>query len=172
MGQVMRLKNFVTALMVICLWLPSTSQAYDQGEALRGLKGVKVLVNYLNPVLEKLGLEKAQVKTEVEKRLKKLGVKVLKRAKHPAMSTLYVIINVVPVKSKKMLIYSISVMLVEWAYLKRGIGAVGDLQEVHAINWYKGRLGYTKITSAQIIMKPLQGLVGEFISDYMAVNEY
>lgn len=171
MGRIMRLKNFVTALMVICLWLPSTSQAYDQKEALRGLKGVKVIVEYLNPVMEKLGLEKAQVNTEVEKRLKQLGVKVYKRAKPPAMSTLYVVINGVPVKSKGMLVYSISLMLVEWAYLKRGVGAVGDLQEVHAINWYKGRLGYIPSGSIKILMKPVQELVEKFISDYLAVNQ-
>lgn len=168
----MNFKNFVIALVLICLWLPSTSQAYDQKEALRGLKGVKVLVNYLNPVVEKLGLEKAQVKTEVEKKLKQLGLKVYQKAKPPAMSTLYVAINGVPVKSKAMLIYSTSVMLVEYAYLKRGVGAVGDLKEIHAINWQKGRIGYTKIGSAKIIMKPIQQLVEEFISDYLAVNQF
>ena len=167
----MNLKNFVTALIMICLWLPSTSQAYDQKEALRGLKGVKVSVTYLNPVIERLGLSKTQVQTEVEKRLKQLGVKVFKQAKPPAMSTLYVVINVLHVKSKALFIYSISLNLLEWAYLKRGIGAVGDLQEVHAINWYKGNIGYIQKDSTKILMKPVQELVDKFISDYFEVNK-
>jgi len=167
----MNLKNFVTALVVICLWFPSTSQAYDQKEALRGLKGVQVSVNYLNPWIERIGLSKTQVETEVEKRLKQLGVKVVKQAKPPAMSTLYVNINGVPVKSKGIFIYSISLALSEWAYLKRGVGTVGDLQEVRAINWFKGNLGYIKIGSTKILMQPVQELVDKFISDYLAVNQ-
>lgn len=167
----MNLKNLVTALIVICLWLPSTSQAYEQKEALRGLKGVQVHVKYLNPVIETLGLSKDHVETEVEKRLKQLGVHVLKRAKPPAMSTIYVVINGVQMRSKTTLIYSISVMLLEWAYLKRGIGAVGDLQEVHAINWYKGNIGYVQSGSIKMLMRPVRELVDKFISDYLAVNQ-
>jgi hypothetical protein len=170
-GQIMNLKNFVTALIVICLWFPATSQAYDQKEALRGLKGVKVTVEYLNPMIERLGLSKTQVKTEVEKQLKKLGVHVFNEAKPPAMSTLYVVVNGLQTKSKATLIYSISVNLVEWAYLKRGIGLVGDLQEVHAINWYKGNIGYMPSDSIKMLMKPLQQLVDKFILDYLAVNQ-
>lgn len=167
----MNLKNFVTALMVICLWLPSISQAYEQKEALRGLKGVKVSVTYLNPVIESLGLSRTQVKAKVAKRLKRLGVKVLKKVKPPARSTLCVIINGLQIKSKAMLIYSVNVMLLEWAYLKRGIGSVGDLQEVHAINWYKGTIGYMRTGSTKDLMKPVQNLVDKFISDYLTVNQ-
>ena len=105
-------------------------------------------------MIERLGLSKTQVKTEVENKLKKLGVHVFKEAKPPAMSTLYVVINSLQTKSKATLIYFISVNLVEWAYLKRGIGLVGDLQEVHAINWYIGKIGYMPSNSIKMLMKP------------------
>jgi hypothetical protein len=66
--------------------------------------------------------------------------------------------------------HHIGVNLVEWVFLKREIGSVGDLMEVQATDWYNGKVGFVGTSSVKIILKNLEELVDKFSYDYLSVN--
>lgn len=157
--------------LAACLWWPSWVFALDQKDGLRGLKGVHVVVENLRPEVERLGLTKKVVQATVEQRLRRMKIKVLGKPKPPALSTLYIVVKTFDVKPRGILVYGINLMLMEYAYLKREVGSVGDLREVRAINWFKGSVGYVGPPSAIGVLKKVEELVDLFISDYLAVNQ-
>jgi hypothetical protein len=77
-GLTMKFKAAVVALVVVLLLLSGVSHALtDKQKVLVGLKGVHVFVEKIHPEVEGLGLTTEQIKTDVEMRLRKGGVKVL-----------------------------------------------------------------------------------------------
>src|SRR5208282_415483 len=74
----MKLKAIAVLLGVVLLLLPTFSHALTtKQEALVGLKGVYVYVDKMDPQTERLGLTQDQIKTDVELRLRKAGVRIL-----------------------------------------------------------------------------------------------
>jgi hypothetical protein len=160
------------ALVIICLGLPSFSWAYDQKEVLRGLKGVKVVIQDISPDIQRLGLNTDQIKSNVETQLRKVGIKVLKSFAPPAMTALYVNVHaMIPSHAKNVVVYSVNVMVFENVYLKRGIGTVGDLKEVRAADWIKATVGLVGTSYVNHIYKKVELEVDKFISDYLAMNQ-
>jgi hypothetical protein len=168
----MNRKKFAAAIILLCVWVSSLSWAYNQKEVLRGIKGVKVVVEDISPDIERLGLNKSKIQSNVESQLRKVGIKVLKAFKPPAMTALYINVYVLnPGQSRSVLVYAINIMVYENAYLKREIGSVGDLKEVRAADWYKGMVGIIGVTHTKEIYTKVEEQVNKFISDYLAVNQ-
>ena len=68
------------SLMGVLLVAATAATALDtQGtrETLRGLEGVEVLVENLSPEVERDGIDKTTIKTDVELKLRQTGIKVL-----------------------------------------------------------------------------------------------
>jgi hypothetical protein len=171
----MNCKNFflaiAVALALVCLGRPSFSWAFDQKEVLRGLKGVKVVVERIDPAVERLGLTQSQIQRNVEAQIRKVGIRVLNYYKPPAMTALYVNVHsLIPAQAKSVVVYSINVMVFENAYLKRDVGSVGDLKEVRAADWNNAMVGLVDIPHINNIYKKVELQVDKFISDYLAVN--
>ncbi len=171
-----RKKPFVTlaaALVIVCLGLPSFSwAAYDQKEVLRGLKGIKVIVEPLSPDVQRLGLDANQIKNNVENQIRKVGIKILKAYQPPAMTALYINVHTfIPYQAKTVVVYSINVMVYENVYLKRGIGTVGDLKEVRAADWINASVGFVGVNHINDIYKKVELQVDKFVSDYLSVNQ-
>jgi hypothetical protein len=97
--------KFVTTVVIFCLLFSSLSFAFEQKKALRGLKGVTVVVSYIPPEIERLGLKRNMIQANVETKLKKLGIKVYKKLKSPTTPILLVRINAIYVKSKSIISY-------------------------------------------------------------------
>jgi hypothetical protein len=166
------LVTIVAALVIICLGLPSFSFAYDQKEVLRGLKGVKVVVENINPDVQRLGLTQSRIQSNVEDQIRKVGIKILKAYKPPAMTGLYINVHtLIPYQAKTIVVYSINVMVYENVYLKRDVGTVGDLKEVRAADWVTASVGLLGVSHVNDIYKKVQLQVDKFISDYLAVNQ-
>lgn len=163
----------VAALVIICLGLPSSSwAAYDQKEVLRGLKGVKVVVEPINPEVQRLGLDANQIKSNVEDKVRKVGIKIFKSFQPPAMTALYINVHtLIPYQAKTIVVYSINVMVYENVYLKRDIGTVGDLKEVRAADWILSLVGLLSANRVNDIYKKVELQVDKFISDYLAMNQ-
>jgi hypothetical protein len=162
----------VAALVIICLGLPSFSWAYDQREVLRGLKGIKVIVEPINPDVQRFGLNTNQIQSNVENQIRKVGIKILKASQPPAMTALYInVYTLIPYQAKTIVVYSINVMVFENVYLKRGIGTVGDLKEVRAADWLKASVGLLGVSHVNDIYKKVELQVDKFISDYLAMNQ-
>jgi hypothetical protein len=156
------------ALVVAFLLLPGVSYALtDNQEALVGLKGVEVLVEVvvekIKPEAEHLDL-KDMIKTDVELRLRKAGVKVLTqedRLKIPGWPCLYVNTSILP--ERHLCAILIKVEVGEMVTLARG-------QEVYAPIWRTSRLGIGGEPIERNIRDKVGDLVDEFINDYLAAN--
>ena len=87
------------------------------------------------------------------------------------MTSLYVNIHVLnPPGAKTVIVYSINIMLFETAYLKRGVGTVGDLKEVRAADWVTGTVGLVGVNRIGDIRNRVDLQLDKFISDYLAAN--
>jgi hypothetical protein len=172
MNRQRSLAAIVVAVVIVSLGLPSFSWAYDQKEVLRGLKGIKVVVENIDPRVERLGLSQSQIQSNVEAQIRRVGIKILKTYKPPAMTALYVNVHtLIPSQAKTIMVYSINVMVYENVYLKRDIGTVGDLKEVRAADWVNAMVGLIGIPHIRDIYKKVELQVDKFISDYLAVNQ-
>jgi len=84
----------VVALVLTLLLLPGVSHALTaEQKVLVGLKGVFVFVESTQPEQPRVGLTKDQIRTDVELRLRKAGVRVLteeERLQMPGMPYLFV----------------------------------------------------------------------------------
>jgi hypothetical protein len=167
MGNRLKTNAAMLALTMTLFLLPIPAAALKfagQREALTGLKGVGVEVTPLRPEAERLGLTTGQIKTDVELRLRKAGVRVLtadevnETTGHPIL-----FITVTPSISSGLCAYMINVQLGEVASLARG-------NAVYATTWLTNGVG----TFWTQDMRKIRGYVGdcidEFINDYLAAN--
>ncbi len=71
-------KKIAALIVLACLCWPSLAfpASFDQREVLRGLKGLKVVVENIPPDIEGLGLTKKDVQSDVEARLRQAGLKI------------------------------------------------------------------------------------------------
>ena len=134
----MRKKGLIAIFTMLFLLLHTFSLAGDEPNqtALRGLKGVYVLVESLAPEAEQLGLNKGQLKTDVELRLRKAGVRVLTKEEWkriPGVPYLYVNVNTFIRAGSALCAYSTSVVLNEMVMLARGFPTVGAIWSTGAV---------------------------------------
>ena len=64
-------KKIAALIVLVCLCWPSLAcpKVFEQSEVLRGLKGLKVVVENIPPDIERLGLTKRDVQNDVETRI-------------------------------------------------------------------------------------------------------
>ena len=157
----------MVALVMALLLLPGVSHALkDEQEALIGLNGVYVLIEHLNSQAESLGLTTDQIKTDVELRLRKAGIRVLTKEESlatPGSPYLYVYVGTYIKEKNPIIAFSNSVELKESVTLANGFKTTGSI-------WSAASIGlFTKEN-----IKQIRGSVGErvdeFINDFLAAN--
>ena len=169
----------LAAMLVICasvLWAANKTDsqispeftALERKDTLKGLQGVFVAVEAIKPEIEKYGLTKQQLQTDVELQLLQNGIKVLSEPKWfsmPGMPYLYVNVTAVISEGPQYVAYSISLHLNQNTLLLRDItkGCVASTWHMNSI----GSVGLSKITT---IREAVKDHVDMFISDYLAVN--
>jgi len=163
----MKTKALTAVALLVLLLLPGVSHALtDDQTALVGLKGVQVVVEKIDPQAELLGLTKAQIKTEVELRLRKAGIRVLtgkERLETPEMPWLYVNVTVFPPQDLPLAAFSIHVELKEIVTLANGSTTVGSI-------WDTGYVGIVGKEKIREMRKLVDDYVDKFINDYLAAN--
>ena len=121
-----RIWSIVVIILSFFLFLESSILAINglsNRATLRGLKGVRVLVEKLPPEVEQEGLKRDQVQMEVESRLRTAGIKVL--TKEEAFNTLgepflYINVNVNIAKTESDIYpYGIDMSLIQKVSLLR-----------------------------------------------------
>jgi hypothetical protein len=168
----MDVRKIVAVLLMVCVAQPALAFTYDQREVLRGLKALKVVTETIPTEIERLGLTRKDIQSDVETKLRKAGIKILPAYKPPSMTTFYVNVHtLIPSQARTIVVYSINIMLFENAYLKRDAGTVGDLKEVRAANWMKATVGLLGVGNISQIRKKVEEQVNKFISDYLAMNQ-
>jgi hypothetical protein len=153
--------------MVAVLLFPGVSHALTHNQkALVGLRGVNVIVENISPKAENLGLTAEQIKTDVELRLRKAGVRVLtakERLAIPGMPYLYVNVSIAFSRDSTLVSYAALVALREWVTLANGF-------ETDAAIWNTGMVGGCGINHIREIRIDVGDQVDKFINDYLAAN--
>jgi len=170
----------IAVAAIVCvagIWVGTTRGVDEDDEEAKelerkplvGLKGVNVTIGEIEPEIEKLGLTKAMLQTEVELELRKYGIKVLsekERRETVGNPYLYVRVNTIWEPPDAYVIYSTSVELKE---------AVTILRPPYntifmATTWDSGYVGRVGTNNVKTIKDHVIESVREFINDYLAAN--
>jgi len=175
-GRKMKIKKLwiVVTVLAICISVLWATNKYDPRDALKGLQGVRVLVEILEPEVEKSGLTTQQLQTDVELRLRQNGIRVLSEQEQlstPGMPYLYVNVNIMIRKDiplVQLAVYVISVKLKQNVFLARDTTKLCIASTWDSKGSNVGSVGLDKIETT--IRKNIKDNVDEFINDYLAVN--
>jgi hypothetical protein len=172
---------FLAALLGICasvIWAvdktesqttpQTTFNVVDGRDTLKGLQGVGVCVEYLPPEVEKYGLTKQQLQTDVELRLRQNGIRVFSAQElvlTSGMPFLYVNIHIVATGDFGLAAYSISLKLMQNVFLARD-----RTKSCLASTWDRNWTGSVGVNKIETLRESVKDSVDMFINDYLAAN--
>ncbi len=137
--------------------------------SLKGLKGVYVLTEDVNPDLIKYGLHRGSIQTEVETKLRRAGIKVLSKEEcleDPGMPYLCIRTNSKKYASSGYYVFSVRVELVQKVILNRDKNI-----SCSAVTWYSSLFtGMIIAENAHQIKDTVKEGADKFIDDYLSVN--
>jgi hypothetical protein len=166
----------VVGLLLMGLPIPTVPQAGlivttpREPDGLKGLTGVCLVVEPLNDDLEQAGLHKADIRTDVQRKLQQAGIRVLTLQEGmgtTGMPLLY--IHVLTHKNARVPLYAfaITVELKEDVALRRNPQIIVITATVWEVGQYAGLVGQDKIPELRDYVKDL---VDEFCNAYLTAN--
>lgn len=143
------------------------AQKISQEDALRGLSGVSVFVDQINPEAQRDGLARGQLQTDVEVRLRKAGISVLPNAdpETPLFPQLYVKVRVVKRREFNLYAFSITVQVNDFVDLRRK-----PTRSAVVTVWDTDTAGSVGTDKIRTVRDAVGDLVDEFINHYLAQN--
>jgi hypothetical protein len=164
------LRFFLASVLLLWSVAPATASDSDIDRAsLKGLKGVFVLVEDMNPAEEQAGLKAADIKADVEQKLRAAGIPLLTQAEDntaPGMPTLYVSVSVASSTTTGLWPFSIDVNLEQQATLKRS----PDTFVPTAVTWHVGSIGAVDKSDIRSLLDRVNQEISRFINAYLKVN--
>ena len=169
-------------LVMACTSLPLIGVAGDGGkkddkgtepavktrlDSLKGLSGVYLLVEPLSPDVERAGLTSAQLRADVELRLRSSSIRVMSRKdvlKQPGTPHLYLNANLMKSDSE-FWVFDISLEFIQETFLKRNRDGL-----FRAKTWGISATGYATGGRLVRIREKLRDLTDRFCNDYLAAN--
>jgi hypothetical protein len=146
------------------------SGAFDDEIAratLRRVEGVQVVVASVAPAVERAGLTRQQLQTNVEFQLQQAGMRVLtyeERHAMPGAPWLYIHVNVVLSPDVRLVPYHIRVELRQGAILQT------YLYQADVSTWNAGETGVVGKTQLASLRTYVRDRVDEFITAYLSVH--
>lgn len=131
-------------------------------DILKGLEAIHVLVENLTPEVERLGLTRQALQTDVELLLHKYGIET---TKSPLSHVLYIKVSVLP-NDLGFVAFSISVDLTDLVIPVRN----PTITIVDARVWHNGSVGSVGKNRIRSIHENVKDVVEIFINDYLAAN--
>ncbi len=165
-----RLSHIVTAVIVLLMILPGMVLGFDDEwsrETLRGIKGVRVVVGPIRPEIEKTGLTRSQIQTNVELKLRMAGVSVwspkypVKRHEQYEWGQLYVFADILRIWSGAY-VYVLQLEVTQFTHLAR------NKKIAMAATWSKGTYGIDE--DLDKVRSTAKDLVDSFINAWLSVN--
>jgi hypothetical protein len=150
----------VAALLVLAIAHPAlaTDESVER-QTLKGIKVISVQVEALRPEVESDGLTQAQIKADVERRLREVGIQV----NDGATATLIVNVNAVLV-GQGAPVYAVSAQVdFEQDVVVRGLDAT-------ARTWSIGGIAAVGKANLPMVRDFVRGKVDKFIDAYFSVN--
>ena len=158
-----------TAFFVFAFPTAVASDSEIDRASLKGLTGVFVLVEDLNPPEEQAGLKAADIQTDVEEKLRLAGIPLLNKAQSvitPGMPTLYISVSVASSATSDLWPFNIDVDLEQNATLTRN----SEIFVPTAVTWHVGAIGSVAKSDIPNIRDRVRGQVDRFVRAYLAVN--
>ncbi len=150
-----------------CVSDVSAQQPKYEIESLRGLKGVSVEIEKLSFNIEKDGLKREQIKTDVELKLRLAGIKVVTEEEsinEPGQPYLFVNVNS---NKSELGFYSFSITI----ELNQLVLLIRDLDTIFtACTWSTKTVGFAGVEKVGQIRDYIKDDVDLFINDYLFVN--
>jgi hypothetical protein len=150
---------------------PEPTYAADERTTLRGLKGVGVVVENLQPqaVLARLGLTEETIRVDTELQLRQHGIRVLSPDEvgmAPGMPRLYIMVCVLAVNNQVPTVATfISAELTQRVSLHRD-----PLIECLATTWHRTGRWPVPLSEIEKVRAATKDVVSMFINDYLAAN--
>jgi hypothetical protein len=157
----------ITAAFLFCSTLMAQGDNELSRKSLKGLTGVWVGIEPLDPDAEKDGLSEDQIQTDVELRLRMAGIKVLtqeQRLATPGMPLLYIRLNTFIYERSYP--FSINISLIQSVSLKRDPQISID----QATTWNVGDVGCVGPANVKQIRDVIKDHVDKFINAWLSVN--
>ena len=140
-----------------------------QIQSLVGVKGVWVLIDYLNEDARSAGLTEEQLKKDVESELRLAGIKVNSREERSAFKDgayLHVNINTIAYNDSPNIVFSISIELSQPVELRTGLS-----MSVRGMTWLDRCVGmYPTSEFAERTRHEVKDGVDLFIDEYLTAN--
>jgi hypothetical protein len=169
----------VISLFFIFVLFESVIFAHDTEEnrrSLFGIEAIKLLIENIDPEIEKEGLTKKQIQTDVELKLRMAGIKLLSMKEgrdSDKNGLLYVVISVIKI-SESAYNYSIDIEFHQNVYLVRDIkeqmklGLKVYARPYFTETWSDGSIGITHNLGK--IRNSVKDLTDTFINAYLSVQ--
>lgn len=166
-------RMIVMALVFLFIIAPTVEgfaiDSQFQRETLKGLQGVLVAIENIDPVAQKDGLTKDLLQTDVELQLRKSGIKVLTEEetyKTSGRPILYVKVSLLKHGAVEIYAYEIEVQLEQTVYLMRNPN-IGTL----AVTWDIENIGMVGTENMKTSIRGhVKDHVDKFINAYLAMN--
>jgi hypothetical protein len=138
----------------------------EQG-SLKGLPGVNVLVEEIEAVTGG-AVTKDMIQTDVELRLRQLGIKVFPRSEpeRPEAARLYVNVNIKRVGTMQLFVFNMELSAQQWVRLDRA-----PTVRTIATTWTRGAVSYAGAEKVGQIRPDIIDLVSQFANDFLAANQ-
>jgi hypothetical protein len=162
---------WVVAVLTLTLMGPSSWALNSETNraTLRGLVGVRVLIEDLPPEVLQEGLTKTRLQADVELKLRTAGIKTLTQEecfKTPGEPYLYFNINLNTLKTETdHYAYSIDIGLIQNVTLLRDPG-----QDTYAITWSTGGVGLIGKKRLSELQDSVGDLLSIFVKAFLSVN--
>jgi hypothetical protein len=179
MSHIPGLKSYLPILTAIAgtaffLLLCAPASGFDTEEmgreSLRGLPGVYIIVEDLNAEVERDGLTRGQIQTDVELRLRQSRIPVLNLAEAamaPGIPNLYVDVSTFKHPEDPMYAYTIHVSLSQEVLLARKRGGTPILAETWSVPGSIGLVGTAKVRE---LRQRVLDQADQFTIAFLAVN--
>jgi hypothetical protein len=162
------------AISFLFLFSPGKSFPLSSMESLKGLKGVEVLVEELNPDLENFNLTMIQIQSAVESKFRKAGVSVLSTEENEKIQPLskpylYIKINSYRLSSRKeSLAFNVGMALNQQVVLRGYPDSKSKC--FYAPTWYTSSVGAAGRKNILEIIDVVEDLTEKFINAYLTAN--
>jgi hypothetical protein len=154
-------------LIPVPLWAQNAPEKNARA-AVAGLRGVQVIVESITPDIERAGLTRDTLQTDVELQLRQYGIPVLteeQRLETPGYPYLYVNVNII--RNTELLVYAFSIELT----LEQDVILTRHPQTaIPAATWNSGSVGLVGGARVQSIRDGVKNHVNKFINLYLSAN--
>jgi hypothetical protein len=142
------------------------------GNSLKDLRGVTVLVEFLNPEAEEYGLTRKSIQTDSELRLRQSGIKVIPLNEHSLLdATLYINVGTVLSDEFPNIDFRIVAVNIQVEVRQRAMLYRDPKIWCSATMWKNGHIVLCEVSKLRSGVKEiLQDKIDEFINDFLAAN--